>query len=174
MPIFRIDWEWQTLSILLLSDVKFVGHGAPAGKTTMYLMGGCVLRDETHVEHEIGQVAIQPNRTWAVTVSLPLPCRLRWKWKADDELEWEIGKDGRYTNLSMSAGTTVLYSDFGQNTEVKPKGKLYKVYQWADMILSTNIAQISHIELVWKKERQVIWMVGNLRVEQILYRDTCS
>mgnify|MGYP001798824834 FL=1 len=109
-----------SIIIVLFSDVTFVGHGAPERSTTMYMMGGCVLQDETHVEHEIGHAEIQPNGTWSVTVSLQIPCRLRWKWKADDEWEWQVGKD-RYTNLSMSA--TVLYSNFGQNQEVKPRGK---------------------------------------------------
>ena len=103
-------------------DVRFVGHGAPEGKTTMYLMGGC---GETHVDHKIGQAVIQPNRTWSVTLSLQLPCRLRWKWKADIEWEWSGGKD-RYTNLSMSS--TVVYSNFGQNQMVIPKGKQFKAY----------------------------------------------
>ena len=104
---------------VLPSDVTFVGHGTPAGTTTMYMMGECVLQDERD-QREIGQAVIQPNRTWSVTVSLPLPCRLRWKWKANHQWELRGGED-RYTNLSMSA--TVLYSKFGQNQEVKPRGK---------------------------------------------------
>ena len=116
--------EMTNIIFGLFSDVTFVGHGAPKGSTTMYLMGGCVLRDETHVEHEIGQAAIQPNRTWSVTVSLPLPCRLRWKWKADDIWEWD-DRPGRHTNLSESSRE--IYSNFGQNQKVIPRGKQFKV-----------------------------------------------
>ena len=103
---------------VLLSDVTFVGHGAPAGTTTMYMMGECVLQDERD-QREIGQAVIQPNRTWSVTVSLPLPCRLSWKWKADHEWEWQ-SVENRYTNLST--GSKVIYSNFGQNQDVTTKG----------------------------------------------------
>ena len=88
----------------------------------MSLMGGC---GGTHVDHKIGQAVIQPNRTWSVTVSPPLPCRMSWKWKADGMWEWEGGED-RYTNLSMSS--TVVYSNFCQDQKVIPKGKQLKVY----------------------------------------------
>lgn len=85
----------------------------------MYLNGGCASQTEPGFKHNISQAQIQPNRTWTATVSLSLPCRMRWKWKADDMWEWSDVVD-RYTNLSMS--DTVVYSNFGQNQNVEPKG----------------------------------------------------
>ena len=105
-----------------LVDVTFIGYGAPEHKTTMYLNGGCRSDNkELDFEEKISQAEIQPNRTWSMTVSLPLPCRLSWKWRADDKWpEWS-GENNRITNLSMSS--TVVYSNFGQNQQVWPKGE---------------------------------------------------
>ena len=104
----------------MLSDITFIGHGAPEHGTTMYLNGGCGSDNKEPVfEHKISQAEIQPNRTWSATVSLPLPCRLSWKWKADHEWEWQ-SVENRYTNLST--GSKVIYSNFGQNQDVTLKG----------------------------------------------------
>ena len=86
----------------------------------MYLNGGCASQTEPGFEEKISQGQIQPNRTWTVTVSLSLPCKLRWKWKADNVWEWPGGVD-RYTNLST--GSKVIYSYFGQRQTVVPSGK---------------------------------------------------
>ena len=106
--------------MVMLSDITFIGHGAPEYRTTMYLTGGCGSDNKEPVlKHGISRAQIQPNRTWSVTVSLPLPCRLRWKWKADHEWEWQ-SVENRYTNLST--GSKVIYSNFGQNQDVTIKG----------------------------------------------------
>ena len=104
----------------MLSDITFIGHGAPEHRTTMYLNGGCASDNKEPVFiHEISQAEIQPNRTWSVTLSLPLPCMMRWLWKADNMWEWFGGED-RYTNLSESSRE--IYSNFGQNQDVTTKG----------------------------------------------------
>lgn len=100
----------------MILEVQFIGYGGMKGKETMYLNGGC----GSEFQNDIAEAQITSNGTWSLSVNLPLPCILEWKWRADDDWENIDDNKNRYTNLSRS---TVIHSIFNskyeKNTDIK-------------------------------------------------------
>ena len=99
-------------------EVIFVGDGAPAGKTTMYLNAACGSSRDVHFVHKLSQTQIQPDGTWSLRAKLLLPCQLQWKWRADTEWEWQEIVN---RNKSLSKYTSVIRSKFRAGKESESK-----------------------------------------------------
>ena len=99
----------------MLLDITFIGYGAPADKTTMYLNAACGSSRAELFINKMAKTQIQPDGTWSLSATLLLPCRLSWRWRAENSWERRREREERLT-----ASTSVILSNFsGQNQESK-------------------------------------------------------
>ena len=102
----------------MLLDITFIGYGAPADKTTMYLNAACGSSRAVHFINKMAKTQIQSDGTWSLRAKLLLPCQLQWKWRADTEWEW---REIVNRNKSLSKYTSVIRSKFRAGKESESK-----------------------------------------------------
>ena len=132
-------------------EVIFVGDGAPADKTTMYLNAACGSSSgDVHFVHEIRQTQIQPDGTWSLRATLLLPCKLTWKWRADNLWERRGNREDR-----LSASQAAILSTFSGD-EHESKTEL-----WPIICIVSLISLCSNNILLFKIETEALQMGMN-------------